>query len=594
MRLPRFVSMLLIALFPLGAFAQDGKREDLHALVQKLEKAIADVRGLPFKTPVAAKIVGRPAEVSKGVQGYYSTKEKTLFVYEDIAGNYERGVLIHEMVHALQDQHFGLAKLHQTTFGSDAELALAALIEGDATFTMIELLKKEQPAVAKMLESPLEKSKNPRNAFLYGQGARYVQALKERGGWNAVNAAYKNPPRTTAAVLSLGSPTATINLGPGATRGAFGIVEALTGHPESAASALTLARAWRGDRAIVDQESQAWIIAFATPKDAQLFQEAYGKVRKDENGAVHANLVSGERVHLLKAKNETQLRALRDRLHAPKLTVWSYPDKRFLSFGQFIDRLSEFDGICVGESHDNDLHHHVQLRIIKGLHANDERLAVGMEMFQRPYQTALDRYARGELTEEAFLEASEYRQRWGFSWNLYRPIVEFGRANHIPIAALNVPRELTQRLSKVGHEGMTKEEKAQLGDIDFHVKAHRDHWFERLAKLHGKAEIPVDQKERSYQVMAAWDGYMASSAAAFQKERKVRRMVILAGSGHIDRGFGIPARTAKLTGGKVATVRIEVGATAAHAIAEPVSDFIVFIEAQSLTFHGGKFAPPAK
>ncbi len=516
------------------------------------------------------------------------------------------------MVHAWQDQHFGLAKLHQGSFGSDAELALAALIEGDATFTMIEMLKKDQPAVAKMLETPLEKAKNLRNAFLYGQGARYVQALKERGGWATVNAAYKNPPKTTAAILFPGTFPSTIHLGPGKSKGAFGIVEMLAAHAETAPVAMASARGWKGDRLVEDKDTHAWIVAFATPTQAREFQQASAKLRKAQNpklktlsdgadgqivqeadGAVLADLVFGARVWLLKAPTPKQLQGLRDRLEAPPLGVWSYAEKRFLSFGQFIDKLSDADLICVGENHDSDLHHHVQLRIIKGLFANDERLGVGMEMFQRPFQPALDRYVRGEIAEDAFLKESEYRQRWGFDWSLYRPILEFSRKNQIPVAALNVPRELTQRLSKVGRDGLTAEEKAQLGDIDFHVKAHRDYWFERLAKMHGKTDIPQEQKERSYQVMTAWDGFMADSAARFQKERGLRRMVLLAGSGHIDRGFGIPARAAKLTGGKAVTVRIELGAIAAHAIAEPVADYIVFVEAKSLTFHDRKF-PPVK
>ena len=72
---------------------------------------------------------------------------------------------------------------------------------GDATFSMIEVLKKDQPKAAAMLDAPREKAKNLRNAFLYAQGARYVKALKERGGWEAVNNAYRFPPETTADVL---------------------------------------------------------------------------------------------------------------------------------------------------------------------------------------------------------------------------------------------------------------------------------------------------------------------------------------------------------------------------------------------------------
>src|SRR5262245_49090778 len=80
---------------------------DLDARLRELEKQIAEVRGLAFKTSVDAKVISRPKEAEKSLQGYYSPKEKRLYLYDDLAGNYERGVLIHEMVHALQDQHFG-------------------------------------------------------------------------------------------------------------------------------------------------------------------------------------------------------------------------------------------------------------------------------------------------------------------------------------------------------------------------------------------------------------------------------------------------------------------------------------------------------
>src|SRR5205823_6163215 len=115
------------------------KQKALDATLRQLEKDITGVRGLAFKSPVVAKIIPRPKDAAAKIQGYYSTKDTALYVYDDVKGNYERGVLIHEMVHVLQDQHFGLARLHPAGFDSDADLARAALIEGDATFTMIEL-----------------------------------------------------------------------------------------------------------------------------------------------------------------------------------------------------------------------------------------------------------------------------------------------------------------------------------------------------------------------------------------------------------------------------------------------------------------------
>lgn len=579
------------------AAGQPADPPKLEATLRQLEKDIAAVRGLEFKTPVAAKVIPRPKDAAKKVQGYYSIKEKTLYVYDDLTGAYERGVLIHEMVHALQDQHFGLAKLHQPIFDSDAELARAALIEGDATFTMIELLKKDQPKAAMMLEAPLEKAKDVQTAFLYAQGARYVKALKERGGWGAVNAAYKFPPRSTAAVLHPEG-VKSIRLGSGTVRGELAIIKMLAARPETAPLALEAAAGWKGDRLVGQGQAGGWIVAFATAADVSQFHKAMVALRLAENpglksfldkpganawytasGGVRAVLARADRVLVVDAPNQSAYEALLDRIEGPlPLIIYSANDKKQITFGQLIDRLVEADLVCIGEAHDDELHHRVQLQVIKALFAQDERLGVGMEMFQRPFQKEIDRYFQGEMDEAQFLKSSEYDKRWGYDWALYRPIVEFCRKNSAPLAALNAPKELTARLSKAGIAGLTPEEKKQLGDIDFQVKAHRDHWYEQLAKLHGPAKVTEEQKERSYQVMTTWDGYMANSAAQFQKEKGLKRLVVLAGSGHIDHGFGIPDRAAKQTGGKAATLHIESGSAPAQFSARPAADFLVFVE----------------
>ena len=258
--------------------------DDLETTLRQLEKDIAKVRGLEFKSPVKAKIIARPAEADKGLQGYYSVKDKTLFVYNDLKGDYERGVLVHEMVHALQDQHFGLEKLHQTTFGGDEELALAALVEGDATWTMIELLQKEQPRVAAMLDVPLEKARNLQNAFLYAQGARYVKALKEKGGWEAVNAKYQFPPQATASILHPEG-VSTFDLGPGKTRGEYALIALLMEHKETAPLSMNAAAGWKGDKYRENGANHWWLIAFDTREQALRCQEALAKLHQAKHPA---------------------------------------------------------------------------------------------------------------------------------------------------------------------------------------------------------------------------------------------------------------------------------------------------------------------
>lgn len=585
-----------------GGDSPDSKpfgQADLEQLLRKLEKEIAEVRGLKFKEPVKARIIARGKDAAKGVQGYYSLKDKALFLYDDIKGSYQMGVLVHEMVHALQDQHFSLKKLHETNRSNgDSDKAMAALIEGDATYTMIELLRKDQPRVAAMLDAPLDKSQNLQNAFLYAQGARYVKALKDKSGWPAVNRIYAFSPGSTAAILSPAESITTIDLGPGRKLGALELIERLRESKATHADAVQALAGWRGDREIESADGKGLLVAFAGPEQARHFRETLTRFAQAEvadlqpirqgpdemvgqsaKHGVRAIGQRGNRVVAIEARDQAGCQRLRDRLEGPPaLEVHSAKQNRTISFGDMIEQLLSADVICVGETHDSDLHHQVQLLIIKSLFARDERLGVGMEMFQRPYQMHLDRFGRGDTSEKAFLEDSEYQKRWGFDWSLYRPIVEFCRKNSVPLAALNVTTELRRRLSAAGYDKLTDDEKKQLGTIDFQVKEHRDYWYDRLAKMHGDTNASAEQKEKSYQVMTAWDEYMADSAARFQQERGLRRMVILAGSGHIDRGFGIPQRLIKRTGGKAATVKIEVvGEKPAPREGEPVADFTVLV-----------------
>jgi uncharacterized iron-regulated protein len=598
MRIPlRFLSLVLVLLAPAlapaaGPPVQPGP---FDRQLRQLEKEIEKVRGLKFKRPVVAHVIARGKGDSPHIQGYYDAKKKALYLYDDIKGNYRKGTLIHEMVHALQDQHFGLARQDDISTDSDAVLARAALIEGDATFTMIEVLKKEQPAVMHMLATTLEKAGNLRNAFLYGLGAKFVQHLKNHGGWERVNERYRFAPTSTAVILHPAERIVPVDLGPGKPVGELGIIRLCRQQPATRALAVQAAAGWRGDRTRTEGAGKLWVVAFAKAEQAARFHKALATLRQAEypklkdTGEANAPLwksekglrtilLRGTRVVELTAPDEKTCATLIDRIDGPpRLEIYSAKEKKTITFGELTDRLLDADLVCIGETHSSAVDHQVQLMIIKALHARDERLGVGMEMFQRPYQKALDRYIAGSTNETAMLEDTDYRKRWGYDWELYRPIADFCRRNKVPLAALNVSDELRARVRKVGYDKLTAEEKKQIGPVDFNVKAHRDHWFEQLGKMHGHGDLPKEDKERYYRIMTLWDEYMADSAARFQKDRKLRRMVILAGSGHIDRGFGIPDRAARRTGGRAVNLHLQIGGDLAKVKADPPADFVLIV-----------------
>jgi len=77
-----------------------------------------------------------PGEVAKkqagDVVGFYDSHKKILYVRGVSPTPFAKEVLVHELTHALDDQHFGLDRPEVADAGGDAGPAFQALVEGDA------------------------------------------------------------------------------------------------------------------------------------------------------------------------------------------------------------------------------------------------------------------------------------------------------------------------------------------------------------------------------------------------------------------------------------------------------------------------------
>ena len=205
-----------------------------------------------------------------------------------------------------------------------------------------------------------------------------------------------------------------------------------------------------------------------------------------------------------------------------------------------IPRIQERRVVFVGESHDQYGHHLAQLEVIRRLHEISPDLAIGLEQFQRPFQQHLDDYVAGEIDEGEMLQLTEYFSRWRFDYRLYRPILQFAREHRIPLVALNVPKELTRAVGQGGFDGLDEAMRAQLpaemGEAD---QAYR-------ARLRGVFHMHPDAGERNFEhfveAQLLWDEGMAERAADYLREHPRRRLVVLAGSGHIAHPGAIPDR----------------------------------------------------
>ncbi|MCP4371518.1 MAG: PDZ domain-containing protein [Deltaproteobacteria bacterium] len=197
--------------------------------------------------------------------------------------------------------------------------------------------------------------------------------------------------------------------------------------------------------------------------------------------------------------------------------------------------------IFVGENHDRFAHHINQLNIIRKLHKAGVKIGVGMEMFQKPYQKAVDDYLVGRINEAEFLKQTEYFNKWRYDYNLYKPIIDFLKQNNIPLVALNIDGNISKKTAREGIDSLSKNERKQLPDkLDFSNQLYRGD-LHRIFDIHSE-ETNLKDFNQFFQAQTLWDETMADSAANFLADNPASKLVIFAGNGHVRHKYGIPQR----------------------------------------------------
>lgn len=253
---------------------------------------------------------------SGSVAGFYTPLRGRLYVVQ--RSPLARGlsaadtlVAVHELVHALQDAHFGTPRvLLGLDDHDDLAFALGALLEGDALWAALREQSESagiEPPTAEDLaaETRLDEQEGPardaprmlRESFLlqYPLGYAIAAALAARGGTAALDAAFRDPPLTSEELLHpelyLGSgpraPMPWLALDERAPGLAGCRVEESNGFGElglriwarergaSEAAAAAAAAGWDGDRAALlacgSATGFAWLVQFDAEVDALEF-----------------------------------------------------------------------------------------------------------------------------------------------------------------------------------------------------------------------------------------------------------------------------------------------------------------------------------
>lgn len=258
--------------------------------------------------------------------------------------------------------------------------------------------------------------------------------------------------------------------------------------------------------------------------------------------------------------------------------------------------------IFAAETHDNMAHHNLQLEVIKAVEMLDMQdqvpTLIGMEMFWRQHQPALDAFVFGRADEgggsiSKLAERTEWSVNWGYPLELYSDIFQFARRRRIRLCGLNVPYPVIRQVGKKGLDSLDAETRNLLPNLDLENEDHYRRFVDQMQAFidSGEKEPVSEQKLNfSYQALTLWDEYMASSIGGYvwpsprdgigpQGETSTgkERMVVLVGSSHVQGRVGIPDRYKRRSGIDSLTILpVDISYSSEDAVPPSEADWILY------------------
>ncbi|MDY6990014.1 MAG: ChaN family lipoprotein [Thermodesulfobacteriota bacterium] len=207
-----------------------------------------------------------------------------------------------------------------------------------------------------------------------------------------------------------------------------------------------------------------------------------------------------------------------------------------LELESFFKEINEYDIIFIGEVHDLPECQEAELTILRGLSEREPDLVLGLEMFERDVQDALDDYLGAVIPEETFLKLS---RPWPHYEEGYRPLIEFAKARQLAVIAANVPRRAAAAVAKTNQVSVD----VLAGDgrfvpdvIHYDSAEYRERFTEMVAQMTPSAPMKSRSVDGLYKAQVVKDAVMAAALEPFLG----RRILFCCGRFHCDYHLGIP------------------------------------------------------
>jgi uncharacterized iron-regulated protein len=220
------------------------------------------------------------------------------------------------------------------------------------------------------------------------------------------------------------------------------------------------------------------------------------------------------------------------------------PDDLFAAAG-------DADVVLLGETHDNEHHHALQLRMLRELIGRGRRPALGLEMVDTTQSATLMRYVVSAQSKHAAADPdATLRRALGWShddwrWTAYGPLLAEARAQGLVVFGADLPVSLRRRMASTARTDLTGAERALVPDAPPAEQRYAALTRERIREAHcghGSDEY----LDRLLEVWTARNETMARAVVAALDASDGQPVVLVVGRGHLRNDRGVPQRVRRL------------------------------------------------
>jgi uncharacterized iron-regulated protein len=206
-----------------------------------------------------------------------------------------------------------------------------------------------------------------------------------------------------------------------------------------------------------------------------------------------------------------------------------------LDLGGVVEHVRGQDYVLMGESHGSACDHEAQALFIQALCRSGFRPVLGLEMVGRNHQNVLDLFHARKMSVPELEKALAWESTWGHDFTLYQPVFAVARRFDLQLVALNMPLGASSRA------GVALQAPAKVipGPVGQKQALRRQFEMHEAMRAFGDKGMSL---EDFLQAQFLKDSKMAEAAHKARMDHPGRIVLVLAGSGHLEGGWGIESR----------------------------------------------------